>query len=49
MKMTGRMMPWVAFGCFDGLAHAPRRHGVQLVCGMSSGRSGGPQATFLTG
>jgi hypothetical protein len=45
MSMLGRMLPVVAFGSFDGLAHAARRHGVQLVCGMSPGRSGEPQAT----
>jgi hypothetical protein len=29
-------------GRFDGLAHEPRRHGVQLVCVVFPGRSGGP-------
>ena len=32
-------------GPFDGLAHEPRRHGVQPVCVVSPGRSGGPEAS----
>jgi hypothetical protein len=28
-------------GSFDGLAHEPRRHGVQLACVVFTGRSGG--------
>jgi hypothetical protein len=39
------MLSLVAFDSSDGLAHAPRRHGVQPVYGMSPGRSGKPQAT----
>jgi hypothetical protein len=32
-------------GPFDGLAHEPRRHDVQLVRVVSPGRSGGPETT----
>jgi hypothetical protein len=34
--------PAYCSGPFDGLAHEPRRHGVQLVCVVFPGRSGGP-------
>jgi hypothetical protein len=37
--------PWVACGLFDGLAHEPRRHGVQPVGVVLPGRSGGSRAT----
>ena len=32
-----------ASGPFAGLAHEPRRHGVQLACVVFPGRSGGPE------
>jgi hypothetical protein len=37
--------PGVACGLFDGLAHEPRRHGVQPVRVVVTGRPGRPQAT----
>jgi hypothetical protein len=36
-----------AFGLFDGLAHEPRRHGVQLACVVVPGRSGGQEALTI--
>ena len=47
-RLLSRMLAAVVVvGSFDGLAHAPRRHGVQLVCGMSPGHSGGRRPPVL--
>jgi hypothetical protein len=42
-----RRIPLGTFGPSDGLAHEPRRHGVQLACVVVPGRSGGPEASTI--
>jgi hypothetical protein len=36
-----------ASGLFDGLAHEPQRHGLQLASVVFHGRSGGPEASSI--